>query len=286
MRKVCVALFLVLVLVITVSPAIAAPDSYSSSIVRIFGNIEVEEDQVIHGDVVAIFGNVEINGEVFGNVVTVFGNTTVSSTGKVWEDTVTVVGNLVTESGSTITGSKVNVIGTGGEFRFPSIRIGNLAHHAIGLQFNFFRALGNLAFSVLLAVLIVALFPVPVERIKKSIEGDPGKMALTGLLAWLVIVPLIFIVAITIIGIPLALLMGAVVWVAGKLGSAALVLIIGRTLLKDTESAPAVTALGALLLGAATLVPIVGHLINLAVALVTIGAVTVTRFGSRYEAKA
>lgn len=269
----------------TVTPAIAAPDSYSSSIVRIFGNIEVEEGQVIHGDVVAIFGNVKIDGEVFGNVVTVFGNTTVSSTGKVWEDTVTVVGNMVTEEGSTITGSKVNVIGTGGEFRFPSIRIGNHIHRAMSFRFNPFRALGSLAFSVLLAVLIVALFPIPVERVKASIEGNPGKMALTGLLAWVVIVPLIIIVALTIIGIPLALLMGAVVWAAGKLGSAALVLIIGRALLKDTESAPAVTALGALLLGAATMIPIVGLLINLAVALVTMGAVTITRLGTRYEAK-
>lgn len=283
MRKLSATLLLALLLILALSPLAVAYDGTTGSIVRIFGNIVIESDQIVHGDVVTIFGNIEVHGEVYGSVVTVIGDTKVTSTGRVWEDAVTVIGNLVADG--TVSGSKVNVLGNGGDFRFPSIRFGNFFRQALHFRFNLFRELGGLAFAVLLATIIVALFPVPVERVKASIEGNPGKMVLVGLLAWIVIIPSIFIVALTIIGIPLALLMGAAVWVAGKLGTAGLVLIIGRALLKNTESSPAVAALGALLLGAVTILPIVGGLVGLAVSLVTIGAVTVTRFGTRDEVK-
>jgi len=110
-------------------------------------------------------------------------------------------------------------------------------------------------------------------------------MALVGLLVWVVAVPMIIIVTLTLIGIPLAILMALGMWLAGRLGAAALVLIVGQALLKDTDSDVGVAALGALLLGVVTMVPIIGGLVGLVVSFVSIGAVAITLFGTRDEVK-
>ena len=277
MKKLSIVI-LTLTIILSVSPVAAATVDSSSSIVRIAGNIVVESGQVVHGDVVAIFGNVEVHGEVYGDVITVLGNTAISSSGKVWGDAVSAIGNLDTASGSSVAGNKVNIIGnSNGSFLLSNINF---------RSFVGFKPVWDsmkLITGILLAILIVALFPVPVERVKKSIQSSPGRMALIGIMVWVVAVPLIALVALTIIGIPLAFLLGVTMWVAGRLGYAALVLIIGSALLKNTKSAPLLAGVGALLLGLVTIVPIVGGLVGLAVSVVTIGAAIITRLGTRDE---
>lgn len=282
MKKILAPLLLTLLLILAVSP-VAASSGSTGSIVRIFGNVEIEQGQVVNGDVVTVFGNITVRGEVYGSAVAVLGNTTVTSTGRVWEDTITVIGNLNTHSGSSIAGSKVNIIGNGGEFRLPPVSFRHVLREATRFRLDLLGDLASLAFSVVLAVLIAALFPVPVDRVRKSIERNPGRMALIGLLTWVIVIPLIAVVALTIIGIPLAFLMGLVVWAAGKLGAAGLAVILGGALLKNNDSKPAVAAVGALLLGVATIVPVVGWLLGLAIVLITMGAATVTYMGTRDE---
>lgn len=278
MKKLSIVFILTLMAVLAFTP-LATANGTTGSIVRITGDIVVAADEVVHGDIVAVMGDVEVYGTVYGNVVTVMGNTKVGANGRILGDTVAVLGNLDVHKDSNISGSTVNFIGPD----WGDIHILGEIMHSIGRnasRFNLASRVLKLISTVLLATLIVALFPGATERIKKSIQANPWKMALMGLLAWVVIVPLIVITALTIIGIPLALLMGAVVWGAGRLGEAALVLLIGRALLKETESEPAVAALGALLLGVAAMVPLVGTLVGLAVSLIAIGAVTLTRFGT------
>jgi len=283
MKKISVLFVITMVMFLALTPLAAATNGSTGSIVRIAGNIVVEKDQVVHGDVVSVFGNVQIHGTVYGDVVTVLGNAEVSSTGSVLGDAVSVLGNLETAHGSSIAGSKVNVVGIN-NFRsipIPSLNLNLLTRRAF--NFNLVNQLLKLITNVLLAVLIVALFPVPVTRVLKGIEGNPGRMVLIGLLAWVIIIPLTVLVALTIIGIPIAILLGIAVWIAGRLGTAALAIFIGRALLKDTQSEPAVAAVGALLMGAVTMIPIVGGMVGLVVSLVTLGAVAVTRFGTRDE---
>lgn len=283
MKKMCVIIILTVMALLALTP-LAAANGTTGSIVRITGNIVVGPDEVVHGDVVSVLGNIEIHGKVYGNVITVMGNIDVGPNGYILGDAVAVLGNLEADRNSSISGSSISIIG-GGDFRisrFPKLGIRSLIRHAF--RFNVANRLLRLFTTVLLATLIVALFPVPTERIKRSIAADPGRVLLTGLLGWLVIlivfIPLALILTLILIGIPLAVLLAVAVWVANLLGEAALVLLIGRALLKETESKPAVAALGALLLGAAYMVPLVGGLVGLAVGLMAIGAVILTRFGT------
>lgn len=279
MKKFSIIFVLTLMAILVITPP-AAANGTTGSIVRISGNIVVAADEVVHGDVVSIMGNVEVYGTVYGNVVTVLGNTTVGANGRIVGDTVAVLGNLDAHKDSSISGSTVNIVGSGdlGDVDFPGMIIQSFSRNVFKL--NLARKIIKLITTVLLATVIVALFPIVTERIKKCVQANPGKSALVGLLAWVAIVPIITITALTIIGIPLAVLMGAAVWVAGRLGEAALVLLIGRAILKDTQSEPAVAAFGALLLGVTVMIPLVGALVGLAVGLITIGAVTLTRFGT------
>jgi hypothetical protein len=287
MKKLNFLVLLMLIIILASAPLAAAANGNSGGIVTVVGNIVVPEGQVVQGDVVAIFGNIEVHGEVNGNAVSVLGNVTVSSTGKVWGDGVSVVGNLVADSDSSISGNVINILGTNGNFDLTNLtrRPVNIRYiFRNALHFNGYRALLKLGTGILLAILIVVLFPVPVSRVRKSIEGSPGRMILIGLLVWVAAIPAIIIVALTLIGIPLAFLIGAALWAGGKFGAAALVLMIGQALLKDKESEPAAAALGALLLGVTTFIPFIGGLIGLGVSLLTVGAVTITRFGTRDEA--
>jgi hypothetical protein len=279
MKKTSAIILLTLMALLALSPW-AAANGTTGSIVRVTGNIVVGADEVVHGDVISVMGNIEVYGTVYGDVITVMGNIEVGPNGRILGDAVAVLGNLNSDRNSSISGSTVSIFGSGDfrNIRFPDLNIRNITRHAF--RFNLATRTMRLITTILLATLIVAIFPVPVQRIKRSIEADPGRVVLTGLLAWIVIVPLAVILTLTIIGIPLAALLGAAVWAAGRMGEAALVLLIGRALLKETESLPAVAAFGALLLGVAHMIPMVGSLVGLAVSLAAIGAVTLTRFGT------
>ena len=136
----------------------------------------------------------------------------------------------------------------------------------------------------MLALLIFALFPVPVERVRRSIEHKPGRMALLGLLVYWRAFPWILLTFITIIRIPVALLMSVLLWAANRLGQAALVLIIGRSLFKGAGSDLAALALERAAAGhLAAGLPWVGSLVNLVASLIAVGGAFTTRMGTREE---
>ncbi|HOB34307.1 MAG: hypothetical protein GX090_02740 [Firmicutes bacterium] len=273
-------LVLVLVLAVSAFTPVLAANGNIGTIVRIAGDVVVEKDEVVQGDVVVIFGNVRVEGTVYGNVVTILGNTTIASSGSVLGDVVTILGTLSTGHGSRITGSKVNILGEQDALQLPVF----FRRLPAGiLKFSWILKGVNLVSGILLALLIFALFPVPVERVRRSIEHKPGRMALLGLLVYLAGIPLILLTFITIIGIPVALLMSVLLWAANRLGQAALVLIIGRSLFKGAGSDLAALALGALLLGIAAGLPWVGSLVNLVASLIAVGGAFTTRMGTREE---
>ena len=65
-----------------------------SDIFRFMGDVTIEPDEIIRGEVVTLRGTIEVKGEVIGGVVAVFWNVELDSTAYVHEDVVSVGGRI------------------------------------------------------------------------------------------------------------------------------------------------------------------------------------------------
>ena len=189
------------------------PRTSSDARVHIGGSVHVRENEIVHGPAVAIGGSVTVDGEVRDDVVAVGGGVRLGPKAKVGGD-VTAVGGSIERDPRAEIGGKINEIGFGG---FPHIRLG----HAV-----WFPAAGFLAFRpwvelmatlfrmVLFGVLACFVFLIarnPIARIERAAAIEPWKAGLVGLLTELLFIPVFvltcIILAVSIIGIPLLLIL-------------------------------------------------------------------------------
>lgn len=289
----------------------AVPDGAGESMddrVRIGGSIHVRSDEIVDGDVVAVFGSVRIDGTVTGDVVSVMGSVRLGPEAVVEGDLVAVAGSIDRASGARVEGS-IEEVGWGGS----DVRVHGPDFHA-----PFLEGIGGLMMTVVwvivlgaLAALMYLLARRPVERMVYRLAKAPWKAALVGLVAFILIIPVtiltIILLAISIIGIPLllvvpfaivALLIG---WLAGFTavaryvgGSAetrfgwqhenpyiAVVVGVGLIMLVSFFSSALGVAGGPLKVFAVILF-ILGLIIQCAAWMMGIGALLLTRFGTRY----
>lgn len=84
-----------------------------SDIFRFWGNVAIEPDEFIRGDVVTLRGTIQVQGEVDGDVVAVFGNVELDSTAYVNGDVVSVGGKIYRTRGAHVGGDIVQTTITG-----------------------------------------------------------------------------------------------------------------------------------------------------------------------------
>jgi hypothetical protein len=189
--------------------------------VRIFGSVEVNEDEEVTGNVVAVMGSVRVAGEVGQEVVAVLGSVHLGPNAVVRGDTVSVGGQVRREPGAQIRGAVTEVSLGDPAFQvtdwpWPGSRWGRW-HWVDG-----FGAVPRLIGSTFRWVLLVLLTWIalvvartPVERAAQRVSDTPVKAVLVGLAAQLLIGPVLlltaFVLAISIIGIPLLLLLPFVI---------------------------------------------------------------------------
>jgi hypothetical protein len=207
--------------------------------VRFWQDITIEEDEKIKGDVVVIGGDLTIKGIITGDAVTVGGNIHMTSTGKVKGDCVAVGGELIKEKGGVISGQDVNV---GSRFRTKSFTCFPFIFGGFGSVFHgfaFFSKLIQIAIFIFLGIVIIAIAPKNVEKIKREISQNLLKSFLMGILFFFVL-PFIFILLlITVIGIPIAILaLPIAVLIALLFGYTAVSLLIGEKIKENTNLKP------------------------------------------------
>jgi len=181
--------------------------------VRVGGNITVDADEQVNGAVVAVGGSITVNGRVRDNVVAVAGNIHLGPRADVRGDVTAVGGTIERDPGAIVTG-KVNEVA----FSFPGIHIRPNWNFRWAPWFDagpwravrLFGSLLRMALFTLLATLVLLLAPRAVERVQVAVTTQPWKSALVGVLAQLFFVPLLVLVvvvlAVSIIGIPLLVL--------------------------------------------------------------------------------
>jgi hypothetical protein len=188
--------------------------------VRIFGDVTVREGEEVTGQVVAVIGSVRIDGEVGDQVVAVLGSVDLGPKATVRGDIVSVGGRVRRAPGSQVGGAvtEVSLADARWDPRFePWLR-------EVGLisMFNGFsgvpRLIGTM-FRLLLLMLFASVAMVvaraAVERSAQRVSDNPIRATLVGLLAEVMFVPILVltcvVLAISIVGIPLLLLVPFVI---------------------------------------------------------------------------
>ena len=213
-------------------------DEVADDITSIGGGIKVDGE--VRGDAVAIGGEAKIDGRVTGEVVAIGGDVELGPDAEVLGDIVTVGGRVSREEGATVLGEISEVdwgdfewdwdgdwfdgwsgdwFPRGGE-RPPFFRVGKV--------FEFVRAIIFTGLLIVLAGLVLLVSPKGVDRVRAAAVSDPLIMLVVGFGIELLILPALIVasilLAVTVIGIPFAILL----WPAA-LVALALALVLGYT---------------------------------------------------------
>ena len=177
--------------------------------VRFMGDVTVARDEQVQGNVVAVMGSATIDGEVDGDLTVVLGTATLGTQSVVTGDVHVVGGALNRAAGSRVDGAIHNV--TSGRRTWSSGDTPN------PLRSGFFGRLGSLAGTLirvallaLLALVVVAFGRRSVERVADRAAADPVRAGLVGFAAQILFFPVlvltVILLAISIVGIPLLVL--------------------------------------------------------------------------------
>jgi hypothetical protein len=242
----------------------------------------------VRGDAVAVGGSVRLapGARVEGDAVAIGGSVTLAPGTRVEGNGVAVGGTVTVEEGASLEGDNV---GLGGAL--PTI-IGSVTRGVVGGSTHFrgyFGLVARLARGALLlgiGVLVALIFPTHVARVRTFMTSRPGLSSLGGLAVLLGFAPLCFLLAVTIIGIPLIPIAAMLLVAILVFGVTVSALWRGERVPSLRESATPLkaVAVGGAILALVGLIPWIGTMAVVAGALVAAGATLLSRFGRRVEA--
>jgi hypothetical protein len=232
------------------APAIAGePGIYHGGVH--FGSVAVEPGQIVKGDLTVIGGDATIEGIVDGDLNVIGGN--------VYERPGAMITGQVNAIGGDVTGDVM-------PWTTPNESVATVD----------FKLLWKIA-SAVIAVLFFLVFPVRTRIALDRLERHPGMSAAVGLLGWVAVLPVAFLLLCTILLIPFIAVEAVALVAAVFLGKAALALLVGRRLVELIKPHVTPTPIVALLVGlvlitAAELVPFAGSLVSVFVLLIGLGS--------------
>lgn len=253
-------------------------------------NIRIENGATVENDVSVFGGNATVSGTVNGSIVVFGGNVLITSSGVVNGNVSAIGGNIMQETGAIVRGSINRGFGPRSPFRtilpvLPILPLAPLARDFFEWGFNLIGSMITAIAFATLGALIVLFAPDPTRRVGQAVETRPLETAGVGCLTLIVLPVLVLLFTITIIGIPVALLLlfGAIL--VGIFGWSAIGLLTGEKILqalKQHEILPVVAVIiGVIVLMVVGQVPLIGWLISLLIVVLGMGAVVLTRFGTR-----
>ncbi len=259
---------------------VIGPGEEARDVHAVGGNVTLRPGATAR-EVVAVGGSVTLeSGASVRQAVAVGGDVRVGPGASVEQDAVSVGGRVQIDPSGDVGGQQVAVAipGVAGIVSKLTHRGASESHSA---AWSLAGALARYAVYLALSLLVVLLFQRRVEVVAASMEANPAKALLAGLLGLAAQPFLAILLIVTLIGIPLVLVQVLGVLVAGVFGFTALAWWLGRRLPVQLSRGTMVLqlAIGMAIVFAATQVPVLGWLVWVAAVLLTFGAVLRTRFG-------
>ncbi len=281
-------------------------ETLDGSLMILGGTADLEQGSVVEKDVTVIGGTINVDGQVKGNVSAVGGMVSLGSTAVISGDVNTLAGQLTRDDGAQIAG-QINSGNTGpfalvvpgtiqipGLEKLPPITLPrDVNAPAVGIHLNpVWDGLWWLIrsfFGAALAVVVALFLSQRTERVADSVMKNPLVAGGMGCLTTLIVPLILVVLAITICGIPFALIGAFALWLAWGFGIIVIGFEIGKRLaqlFKADWAIPVSAGAGTFALtlglnGVSALVPCIGWMAPAAVGLVGLGAVLLTRFGGR-----
>jgi hypothetical protein len=256
---------------------VRAGEVHDADIVAVGGVVRVEG--TVTGDVVVIFGTIEVDGSIEGDVVSVMSRCTLGDGARIDGELVNVGWGVERAPGSQVKGAIVNL-----NFMSFVPFAGRGGGWSGLLRLWFLFRLACLAAFFVILLLITALVPRRLEVIAAAFPRRWGWSILAGLAAYAASVIGCTFLALTFIGIPLAIALGFAMLVIKWVGLASILYLIGttagRNLFKRDLSHLAAALGGFAAYALLILVPFFGMIFGMVVNVLAVGIVLVTRFGA------
>jgi uncharacterized RDD family membrane protein YckC len=255
-------------------------------------------------DVVIVLGGLRVEGRVRGDVVVVLGNVDLADTAEIDGDLVNVGGGVSAAQGALLRGDLVSVggaltapatfspggeqvvVGTtdiGNRLRaiVPWITYGLMLGRPIVPSLRWVWAVVGIFFLISLVLSLV--FEAPVRVCAEAVRAKPLTTFLTGLLILLLVGPISFILAVSIVGIvviPFLVCALLIAWVIGKIAVARWLgwSVVGESEPDSRAQAARSVVIGLVLLTLAYMVPLLGLVTWVMVGVLGLGAATSTVF--------
>jgi hypothetical protein len=250
--------------------------------------VVIDQNEVECGSITAFGGTVAINGAVRGNIVTF--NSDVVVAGTVVGNVEQFGGKLVLRSGSNVHGN-VDLYGASWAEGTNAGIAGNFTDHTdpVNLLFPYEGGLGYIFWSLLiwiaLGLLLTWLLPEHVMIVRTTAVNQVKRSLPLGLLSMLLAPAVLLVLFALVLSIPLAIIVGLGLLAAWALGTVAVGWQIGEYLLErfapqhNSRMMQVVAGLVVLVLGGS--LPYIGWVIILVPGMVGLGAVFLSRFGTR-----
>jgi hypothetical protein len=249
------------------------------------GNLTTESESTVTGNVAVFGGAANIAGTVNGDVAIAGGSVNLASTAVVNGSVRVAGGSLNRAEGATVRGSVTQENSPRFGTAWSRIFTTPFTTPFNGFQLagaNFLRDLITALALAALGALLVVFFPQPTRRVMETAQRQVGPSLGVGCITLLLAPVLFLLLLITLVGPVLLVLALAAAWIFGWIAVGYLA---GEKILeafKAREIAPVLAVvIGVFILAIVGAVPCLGWLISLLIGTVGIGAVILTRFGTR-----
>lgn len=252
------------------------------------GTIVVNTGEVVCDDLTSFGGTVVINGEVRGDVVSFGGVVVIAGT---VAGNVDIYGGTVTlQNGSDVQGD-LNLY-DGGWTRGDSAQLnGAIIDHTRHIELLFFGDSGfhfpfwPILTWVALGLLLTWLLPEHVMFVRTTAASRPKRSFLIGLLSALLALPVEVVLIALIFTIPVAIIVALGLIIAWVFGTVAIGWLVGEHVLRmiapQRNTRPFQVVVGLTVLVLAGSLPYIGNWISIGAGLLGLGAVFLSRFGTR-----
>jgi hypothetical protein len=181
-----------------------------SDIVQVGKSIEVADNELVNGDVVDFLSSITVDGKVMGDVAAILGNVTLGPHAVVNGQVVSILGNVTKEPGSVVRGETAVV----GKRHYGRTGPGLVWSWGPPFGHGLVGAAARIAVFIVMAILMLLVLYFISNRLLRAsqyMSASFGKSFGIGLLVifpgTLFVVILTIILAITIVGIPVAVLL-------------------------------------------------------------------------------
>lgn len=272
---------------------LASGETHAGTVTVIAGDLTIGQGARLDGALTLIGGRLTLSGTVDGTVHAYGATVELRDGSRVGGSLELTASELARDPGSVVTGAVRRDVDRSFDVRVPgalerAVPPGRTLPWAVptgtrGTDLVAIWVVIQAGFMALLAFVLARLAPFRLDRIGNAVMDDPVRAGLSGLLAAVVTALAATLLAVTLIGIPVAMLVALAAWLATLLGLVAMADRLGQRVWPEGRDRGGRAALGGFLLGlgwaALAFVPVLGVPIRSVAGLVAFGAVVRTRVG-------